>query len=84
MCQRYVQSIKNINLFLFLQCLSYSTYVEVDLVDLVDDLQVSGQKLLQQLHRPALQSLGEDCVIGVCKSAPSEVPGLQRRGQFMF
>lgn len=59
--------------------LSHSTYIEVDLVDLVDDLQVSGQEGLQQLHRPALQSLGEDCVVGVGKSALSKVPGLQRR-----
>lgn len=47
------------------------------LVDLVDDLQVSGQEGLQQLHGPALQSLGEDCVVGVGESALSEVPGLQ-------
>lgn len=55
------------------------TYIEVGLVDLVDDLQVSGQEVLQQLHRPALQRLGEDGVVGVSEGAPGEVPGLQRR-----
>lgn len=74
----------NIIFFLFLRCLSHSTYIEVDLVDLVDDLQVSGQEGLQQLHRPALQSLGEDCVVGVGKSALSEVPSLQRREVYFF
>ncbi|KAG7229140.1 hypothetical protein INR49_013083 [Caranx melampygus] len=41
------------------------TYIEVDLVDLIDDLQVSGQQRLQQLHRPTLQSLGQHSVVGV-------------------
>lgn len=67
---------KKHELCLFLRCLSHGTHIEVDLVDLVDDLQVSGQEGLQQLHRPTLQSLREDCVVGVGKSAPSEVPGL--------
>ena len=53
------------------------TYVEVGLVDLVDDLQVSGQQLLQQLHGPSLQSLGEDRVVGVGEGAFGEIPGLQ-------
>lgn len=56
-----------------------SAYVQVDLVDLVDDLQVSGQELLQQVYRPALQSLRQDCVVGVGKGASGEVPGLRRR-----
>lgn len=70
----------SIKFVLFLECLILGTYIEVDLVDLVDDLQVSGQERGQQLHRPALQSLGEDCVVGVRKSALGEIPGLQRRG----
>lgn len=57
-----------------------SAYVEVDLVDLVDDLQVSGQERLQQVHGPALQSFRQDRVVGVGKGAPGEVPGLQERG----
>lgn len=72
--------IQSIHYFSFLRRVSNGAYVEVDLVDLVDDLQVSGQEGLQQIYRPALQSFGEDCVVGVGKSAPSEVPGLQRRG----
>lgn len=50
------------------------------MVDLVDDLQVSGQQGLQQIHGPALQSFREDCVVGVGKSARGKVPGLQRKG----
>lgn len=60
------------------------TYVEVGLVDLVDDLQVSGQQRLQQLHRPTLQGLGEDGVVGVGEGAPGEIPGLQSREEFIF
>lgn len=74
-CQGRVQSIRNMN---------YSTHIQVDLVDLVDDLQVSGQEVLQQLHRPALQSLREDCVVGVGERSPGEVPGLQRGGRLFF
>lgn len=65
---------------LFLWCLSQGAYIEVDLVDLVDYLQVSGQEGLQQIYRPALQSFRENCVVGVGKRAPGEVPGLQCRG----
>lgn len=54
-----------------------SAYVQVDLVDLVDDLQVSGQERLQQVHRPAFQSFRQDCVVGVGEGASGEVPGLQ-------
>lgn len=65
---------------LILWCQSRGAYIEVDLVDLVDDLQVSGQEGRQQIYGPALQSFREDCVVGVGKSASGEVPGLQRRG----
>lgn len=60
------------------------TYIEVDLVDLVDDLQVSGQQGLQQLHRPALQSLGQDGVVGVGEGASGEIPGLPREEEFIY
>lgn len=58
-----------------------AAYIQVSLVDLVDDLQVSGQQLLQQLHRPALQSLGQNRVVGVGKGPAGQVPGLQKRNQ---
>lgn len=52
------------------------SYVEVALVDLVDDLQVSRQQGLQQVHGPALQSFRQDGVVGVGEGAPGQVPGL--------
>lgn len=55
---------------------SRGSYVEVALVDLVDDLQVSRQQGLQQVHGPALQSFGQDGVVGVGEGAPGQVPGL--------
>lgn len=55
---------------------SRDSYVEVALVDLVDDLQVSRQQGLQQVHGPALQSFGQDGVVGVGEGAPGQVPGL--------
>lgn len=51
---------------------------------MVDDLQVSGQQLLQKRHRPALQSLGEDSVVGVGEGAPGEVPGLAEEEEVLF
>lgn len=60
------------------------TYIEVSLVDLVDDLQVSGQQRLQQLHRPTLQSLRQHSVVGVGEGASGEIPGLHRRGGGSF
>lgn len=56
-------------------------YVEVVLVDLVDDLQVPGQQGLQQLHGPALQSLRQHRVVGVGEGAPRQVPGLRGGGR---
>lgn len=52
------------------------TYIQVSLVDLVDDLQVSGEQLLHQVHRPALQGFGEHRVVGVGESPLGDVPGL--------
>lgn len=52
------------------------SYVEVALVDLVDDLQVSRQQGLQQVHGPALQSFRQDGVVGVGEGAAGQVPGL--------
>ena len=57
------------------------THVEVGLVDLVDDLQVSGQQRLQQLDGPPLQSLGQDRVVGVGEGASGQIPGLQSQGR---
>lgn len=51
-------------------------YVEVALIDLVDDLQVPGQQGLQQLNWPALQSLRQHSVVGVGKGSFGQVPGL--------
>lgn len=56
--------------------MSRDSYVKVALVDLVDDLQVSRQQALQQVHGPALQSFRQDGVVGVGEGAPGQVPGL--------
>ena len=37
------------------------------LVDLVDDLQVAGQQPLEQRHRPLLERLGQQRVVGVAE-----------------
>jgi len=39
--------------------------VKPEEVDEVDQLQVPGQQLAQQLHTPLLQSLRQHCVVGV-------------------
>ena len=45
-------------------------------VDLVDDLHVPRQQPLEQRHRPALQRLGQQRVVGVGDGAAGELPGL--------
>lgn len=50
------------------------------LIDLINDLQVSGQQLLHQLHWPALQGLREHRVVGVGEGLLRDLPCLQKRG----
>lgn len=49
------------------------------LIDLINDLQVSRQQLLHQVHWPALQGLREHRVVGVGKGLLGDLPGLQKR-----
>lgn len=42
-----------------------SAHIKEALVDLIDDLEMPGQQRLQEVHRPALQGLGQDRVVGV-------------------
>ena len=48
-------------------------------VDLVDDLQMARQHLLHQAHRPALQGLRQQGMVGVAEGAGGDVPGLLPR-----
>ncbi len=45
-------------------------------VDLVDDLQMSGQYFLEHGHGPPLQGLRQQGVVGVGKGLGAHVPGL--------
>lgn len=51
-------------------------YVQVSLVDLVDDEKMSRQQLLEQEDRPALQRLRENRVVGVGAGLTGDVPRL--------
>ncbi len=46
------------------------------LVDLVDDLYVTRQDGLEELHRPGLQRFRHQGVVGVGEDARGDVPGL--------
>lgn len=46
-------------------------------VDLVDDVQVARQEVLEEVYRPALQSLWQDGVVSVGTGTHSDVPSLQ-------
>lgn len=50
--------------------------LQVPPVDLIDDLQVSRQQILEEVDGPALQSFGQDCVVGVGTGTNHDVPGL--------
>ena len=45
-------------------------------VDLVDDLEMPRQEPLQKPHRPTLERLGHERVIGVSEALPRHLPGL--------
>lgn len=51
-------------------------YVQVSLVDLVDDQEMSRQQLLEQEHGPPLQRLWENRVVGVGARLTGDVPRL--------
>eukprot|EP00047_Mylnosiga_fluctuans_P003292 m.228426 g.228426 ORF g.228426 m.228426 type:complete len:867 (+) comp11740_c0_seq1:45-2645(+) len=53
--------------------------VKMAAIDLVDDHQVARQHALQQRHRPALEGLGQDGVVGVREGLAADVPGLGPR-----
>ena len=50
--------------------------LHVQMVDVEDDLQVSGQELLHHGHGPPLQGLREDRVVGVGADLGRDGPGL--------
>ncbi len=53
-------------------------------VDLIDDVQVSRQQILEEVHGPALQGFRQDGVVGVGTRMNNDVPGLDtetQRGQ---
>lgn len=56
-------------------------YIQVFLVDVVDDQQVSRQQLFKHVNRPALQRLGQHRVVGVRTGAAGDVPGLRAHTQ---
>lgn len=47
-------------------------------VNLIDDIQVAGQKVLEQVDGPALQSFWKDSVVCVCTGTHSDVPCLRK------
>lgn len=53
-----------------------STDLQVATVDLIDNFKVARQQMSEQVDWPALQSFGEDSVIGVGTGAYADVPGL--------
>ena len=54
-----------------------TTHLQVGGVDFVNDLQVARQHVAEHVHRPALQRLGQHCVVCVAKRAAANVPRLQ-------
>ena len=50
--------------------------VEMERVDEIDDLHVTGQNSLHQRHRPGLQGLGQQRVVGVAERLAGDLPGI--------
>lgn len=55
------------------------TYIQMLLIDLINDLQMPRKQFLQQLHRPALQGFREHSVVSVCKGLLGNLPRLRGR-----
>ena len=55
------------------------SHLQEERVDPVDDLEMPGQEIAEQIHRPALQSLGQHSVVGVGASLHCELTGLNGR-----
>lgn len=53
-----------------------SSYLQVSPVDLVNDVEVSRQQVLEEVHRPALQCLRQHGVVGVGTGSDHNIPGL--------
>ena len=45
-------------------------------IDLIDDLEVSGETNLEEMDWPLFQGLGQQGVIGVCQRPRGQIPGL--------
>lgn len=58
-----------------------SSYLQVPPVDLVNDLEVSRQQVLEEVHGPALQCLRQHGVVGVGTGTDHDVPGLDTEPQ---
>lgn len=52
------------------------SYLQVPPVDLVNDVEVSRQQVLEEVHGPALQCLRQHGVVGVGTGSDHNVPGL--------
>src|SRR5690606_38091937 len=50
--------------------------LQIEVIDLVDDLQVPRQYTLEQPHRPLLEGLGHQGVIGIVDRCAYDLPGL--------
>ena len=53
-----------------------SDILHVEVVDLVDDLKMAREEVLHQVHRPSLEGLRQDGVVGVGAHLLGDVPGL--------
>jgi hypothetical protein len=53
------------------------TYLQEATIDLEDDLQVTGQQVLEQVNGPALQGLRQHGVVCVGTGTDTHVPGLE-------
>jgi hypothetical protein len=53
-----------------------SHLLEKTRVDLINDLEMTGDNLLQKADRPLLQSFGQDRVVGISQSVLCQLPGM--------
>src|SRR5208337_4112541 len=45
-------------------------------IDFVDNLELPWQQIFEPCHRPLLEGLGQQCVVGVCQGVLCDTPGV--------
>ena len=70
-------SLKGLVIFVPIVVVFLGHILHMEMVDLVDDFQVPGQKIFQHCYWPSFQGFGQDSVVGVGTHTLSDIKSLK-------